>query len=119
MTQGPRTGALGALVDEYERALGALAALLGTISDPAFERTRDPDTRDDDCRSVQTVVAHVTDSGYGYADMIRSALGADSTRPEPGLREQLLEHAIVHVLRHRRQIEAFLREPRVRGTDGA
>jgi uncharacterized damage-inducible protein DinB len=29
--------------------------------------------------------------------------------------EQLLEHAIVHVLRHRRQIERFLTEPRFAG----
>ena len=29
--------------------------------------------------------------------------------------EQLLEHAIVHVLRHRRQIERFLTEPRFSG----
>ena len=28
--------------------------------------------------------------------------------------EQLLEHAIVHVLRHRRQIERFLSEPQFR-----
>jgi len=26
--------------------------------------------------------------------------------------EQLLEHAIVHILRHRRQIERFLSEPK-------
>jgi uncharacterized damage-inducible protein DinB len=165
VTQGLRSGALGALLDEYERALGALSALLGTLSDSAFELTRDRETRDNDCRSVQTVLAHVTSSGYGYADMIRSAIGADSTRPDLGLRsrattidglaalvpymeetlrdrwtmsyeemaalriqarwgptydlEQLLEHAIVHVLRHRRQIEGFLREPRFRGADGA
>jgi len=29
--------------------------------------------------------------------------------------EQLLEHAIVHILRHRRQIERFLTEPRFAG----
>jgi uncharacterized damage-inducible protein DinB len=165
VTPRPRSGALAALVDEYERALGALRVLLGTISDPAFELTRDRDTRDADCRSVQTVIAHVTSSGYGYADMIRSTLGADSTRPALGLSsraasiddlaalvpyleetlrdhwamtydemasirmparwgptydlEQLLEHAIVHVLRHRRQIEGFLREPGARVADGA
>jgi hypothetical protein len=81
VTPRPRSGALAALVDEYERALGSLGALLGTIPDPAFALTRDRDTRDADCRSVQTVIAHVTSSGYGYADMIRSVIGADSTRP--------------------------------------
>ena len=30
--------------------------------------------------------------------------------------EQMLEHAIVHILRHRRQIERFLTEPRFAGT---
>ena len=165
MTPRLRSGALGALLDEYERALGALGALLGTISDSAFALTRDRATRDDDCRSVQSVVAHVISSGYGYADMIRSAIGADSTHPAVGLSsratsrdelaalipymegtlrdrwamsyeemaalhmqarwgptydlEQLLEHAIVHVLRHRRQIERFLSEPRPRAAAGA
>ena len=33
--------------------------------------------------------------------------------------EQLLEHAIVHVLRHRRQIERFLTEPRFSGRAAA
>jgi hypothetical protein len=33
--------------------------------------------------------------------------------------EQLLEHAIVHVLRHRRQIERLLREPPYRIADRA
>ncbi len=32
--------------------------------------------------------------------------------------EQLLEHAIVHVLRHRRQIERFLTEPQFAGRQG-
>jgi hypothetical protein len=160
VTEPLRSGALGALIDEYERALGALRALLGTISDSAFALTRDRETRDDDCRSVQTVIAHVISSGYGYADMIRSAIGTHSTRPAAGLSsraasvdelaalipyiedtlrdrwalsyeeissiriqarwgpsydlEQLLEHAIVHVLRHRRQIERLLGEPRPR-----
>jgi uncharacterized damage-inducible protein DinB len=29
--------------------------------------------------------------------------------------EQMLEHAIVHILRHRRQIERFLTEPKFQG----
>ena len=155
-----RTRALGALVDEYERAIGELITLLSTVSDSAFEVLRDRETADDDCRSIRTVVAHVLRSGYGYADMIRSALGVSSGRPQPKLGsriasiqdlpglisytedslrdrwdmtdeemaairiparwgptydlEQLIEHAIVHVLRHRRQIERFLSEAQFR-----
>lgn len=149
-----RSGPLGALMDEYERAAGELLAILDRISDEAYEIVRDTETADADCRSIQTVLAHVVRAGYGYASMIREAWGIEGmgrrhetfSRGEArgkvsemlaytcatfegkwGLSEeeaaavqirsrwgpvydleQLLEHAIVHVLRHRRQIERFL-----------
>jgi uncharacterized damage-inducible protein DinB len=146
------------MMDEYERAAHELAALVGRLSDEEFERVRDRETKDEDCRTIQTVMRHVVRAGYGYATYIRNALGNPTTRPEIPLGtkretldrleamlgytadtlegrwemtdpeitavkmtvpwgpvydlEQLLEHAIVHVLRHRRQIERFLSEPR-------
>jgi uncharacterized damage-inducible protein DinB len=152
-----RPGAIGALMDEYERAAVELSRLISSLSDAEFERLRDTRTQDEDCRTIQTVMAHVIGAGYGYAYRIRTAMGEEATRPERRsftrqeavdaipemLRyseetlegkwkmtdeeimavridapwgptydlEQLLEHAIVHVLRHRRQIERFLHDP--------
>lgn len=150
----PPPGALGALIGEYGRALAEFQAVLGAVSDADFEALRAPDAADEDCRSLQTIAAHVVRSGYGYADAIRVAFAVDRNGPVLGLPsradslvqlgemlrsteatlhgrwrmtdeellavrcqprrgpacnlEQLLEHAIVHVLRHRRQVQNFL-----------
>jgi uncharacterized damage-inducible protein DinB len=149
-----RKGAIGALMDEYERAAVDLKNLILQISETDFEKVVDQDTKDEDCRSVQTIVSHVTNSGYGYANYIRDWF--DIFKNSPGRRllsqkdfftefkkmltytaetlegkwefsdddimkvkikarwgpqydlEQLLEHAIVHILRHRRQIEKLI-----------
>jgi uncharacterized damage-inducible protein DinB len=157
MAKTYRSGAAGALMDEYERAVGEFSELIGTVSDAEFEAIRDRQTQDEDCRSIQTIVNHVVRAGYGYADYIRAALSIHSNRTEVALTspadsvkqlalmidytvatlegrwqmpedqmsavaiesrwgtrydlEQMLEHAIVHVLRHRRQIERFLNDP--------
>lgn len=161
MRKALRKGAVGAMMDEYERAVAELSGLVLRIGDEEFERIRDPESSDENCRSIQTVTRHVVRAGYAYACDIRRATGIEATRPEvalgrraeaPGqleamlaytaatlegkwelpdreimaLRmdtpwgstydlEQMLEHAIVHVLRHRRQIERFLTEPRFSG----
>ena len=154
MTKTYRKGAIGALMDEYERAASDLKLLLGDISEDGFLEILDKLTSDDDCRSAQTIITHVVRAGYGYADYIRGCFGIASTAPERrlisqpeaeaqldamleytvqtlegrwemadeemmgvvidsrwGVRydlEQLLEHAIVHILRHRRQIERLM-----------
>jgi uncharacterized damage-inducible protein DinB len=146
-----RRGPIGALMDEYERASADLKLLLRSISEPDFTTVIDAQTQDENCRSVQTIVTHVVQSGYGYADYIREQLSTPRSSPVVGpvphqdaeaeinamldytantldgrwemsedeitrtfidsrwgVRydlEQLLEHAIVHILRHRRQIE--------------
>lgn len=156
-----RRGAVGAMMDEYERAAAELPGILRGITDEEFERVRDRGTEDEDCRSIQTVMRHVVRAGYGYATRIRNAFGDRAERPEIPLAkrlevldqldaalahtatvldgkwelpdkeiqavrmetpwgvtydlEQMLEHAIVHVLRHRRQIERFLTEPAFSG----
>jgi len=163
-----RKGGVGAMMDEYERAAGELKNVLGRASEEQFNRIVDTETKDDDCRSIQTIMTHVVGAGYGYADYIRATFGipstplgtSPSTRPAatvvatrvPVLHreavekidaflaytaqtlegkwemtdeeiqavamkvrwgpnydlEQLMEHAIVHILRHRRQVERFL-----------
>jgi uncharacterized damage-inducible protein DinB len=158
MNQIYRRGAIGALMDEYERAAGELRRLVETFDEEAFGRILDSRTSDEDCRSVQTIMSHVVGSGYGYAVYIRGALAMPMERPPKRLLshrevlgefdamlkytietldgrwempdeaiqgtaiqsrwgvtydlEQLLEHAIVHILRHRRQIERLNRPHR-------
>ena len=149
-----RSGAIGALMDEYERAASELKRLIEQIPEDDFVRVVDAQTNSDDCRSAQTIMSHVVRAGYGYADYIREQFSMASTRPQPKLLsrqesleqldaalrytaqtlegrwemsdeeisrtviksrwgvvydvEGLLEHAIVHILRHRRQIEKFI-----------
>jgi uncharacterized damage-inducible protein DinB len=149
-------GAVGALLDEYEKSILELKDLLGSINDNQLIQVVDHETKDEDCRSIQTVMAHVISAGYNYTDTIqnkyvrrieykkkdlkstieeyRSALidmfeyaenlflenpnlpieeGNDNNKMHVSWGqsydiEQLMEHAIVHILRHRRQIERFL-----------
>jgi uncharacterized damage-inducible protein DinB len=154
MRETYRSGAIGALMDEYERAAAELKHLVEQIPEDDFVRIVDSQTDNEDCRSVQTIMSHVVRAEYGYADYIREQFSIESTRPQPKLlsREEsltqldaalrytartlegrwemsdeeisgtviksrwgvtydvegLLEHAIVHLLRHRRQIEKFI-----------
>ena len=149
-----RKGAIGALLDEYERAAAEFKGVLNRVSNAEFDQIVDPGTPDENCRSIQSIAAHVTGAGYCYADSLRehfgqariehaggppelaeAAAGIDamveytvrtfddrreiSDKEISGTRlrtvwgadwgmEQLLEHAIVHFARHRRQIERFL-----------
>lgn len=148
-----RPGAIGALMDEYERVAVELKNLLSTISQEEFTKVFDPLTNDEDCLSIQTVMKHAVRSGYGYADQMCTFLNKQivnhnyhiynvvhaieelenvlnftsevvsdklkmtdkeilATRRETkwGLYdiEMMFEHAIVHILRHRRQIEKWL-----------
>ncbi len=150
------TGAYGALLDEYEKALIELQDLVKPIQKDELTKIVDHDTEDMDCVSIQSILTHVVESGYTYAISIRKHQGEileyrEKVRFDSGeeysnaLREmmndtiqmmddypnmeldekdnskklitrwgqmysveQLIEHAIVHILRHRRQIERFL-----------
>ncbi|APD07447.1 hypothetical protein UJ101_01940 [Flavobacteriaceae bacterium UJ101] len=151
-------GAIGALLDEYEKAIVELQQILNPITKQELITIVDANTEDEDCRSIQTILTHIVSSGYHYIIKIRENLGEKPEVKEkatfqrntieeyavslnemfqfseklfkdyPNLEleiierkdkihttygqvydyEQLLEHAIVHVLRHRRQIERFL-----------
>ena len=154
MRKSYRKGPIGALMDEYERAASELRRLIEQIPDDDFVRVVDSQTKDESCRSVQTIMSHVVRAGYSYADYIREQFSIASTRPQAKLLSQeesleqldaalryteqtlegkwemsdeeisrtviksswgavydvegLLEHAIVHILRHRRQVEKFI-----------
>lgn len=149
-------GAIGAILDEYEKALTELEHVIIDLTNEDLITIIDNKTEDSDCKSIQTILTHVIRSGYNYVIEIRKSFGKKidfvehrtfSTTKQyrlelkemlkyneqlfndyPNLNleeyvsgkkilvkwgqrydiEQLFEHAIVHILRHRRQIEKFL-----------
>lgn len=156
MSKKYRKGAIGALMDEYERAFVELRNLIESIDDKNYVKIFDATTENEDCRSIQTIMSHVVRACYSYANSIRKAFAieyqvyehkllsktevidcfeaavkytaetlegrwemSEKEMMETLMRtnwgviydiEQLLEHAIVHILRHRRQIDKFLVE---------
>lgn len=156
MSKKYRVGAIGALLDEYERAIADLKTVILGIDDSILTVIFDPYTNDEDCRSIQTILSHIAYSGYGYAVSIHNVKGHGMERPKKAYHnskakyiedldslfnftdnvlrefddseieqfddslkikvawgqsydiEQMIEHAIVHILRHRRQIEKIL-----------
>lgn len=147
-----RVGAIGSLLDEYEKALYELKSVLKNITTEDYSRNVEGEAAH--CCSIQIIMNHVVRAGYGYSKYIRDALSMggqpleDREIPQSEIAhemdkmfaytaaifegerrvtdeemttiffktrwgvdfniDQLFEHAIVHVLRHRRQIEKFL-----------
>ncbi len=148
-------GAIGALLDEYEKSLNELKSVIANLTSYELTKIVDEETNDEDCRSIQTILSHVVESGYTYVIEVRKSLGEDVSYMKkeflgatkeyaialdkmfvyseklfldyPNIQleeydpnkkfevrwgqkydvEQIYEHAIVHILRHRRQIERF------------
>lgn len=149
-------GAIGALLDEYEKAISELKQLISTVGNEELVEIKDHQTADDSSRSLQSILTHVVSSGYSYCVQIMGHKGVLLERPPKHLYqsaleyqhaldemfrfndryistikeheveqlendkkitstwgqlydiEQMMEHAIVHVLRHRRQINRFI-----------
>ena len=70
MTKIYRKGAIGALTDEYEKALEELKALLKNITIENFKEIKN-DSVQEDFQSVRNIVLHIVNSGYVYANHIR------------------------------------------------
>ena len=152
------SGAIRAILDEYQRVINDLKLTIKDITPTQLATIIDNNTDDENCVSIQSIMAHVVGSGYSYAVYIRELKQIPGVRPdkvkradvkeyltdldkvfeytcetfetihdsdleefEPGKKiltkwgqvydiEQLMEHAIVHILRHRRQIEKFICE---------
>ncbi|HEX9150847.1 MAG TPA: DinB family protein [Flavobacterium sp.] len=152
-----RQGAVGALLDVYEQAILDFKKVIEDIPDTILTRIIDPETTDMNCKSIQSILSHMVNSGYGYAIYIHNLKGHNMERPEKAFHitikeyledfnklivytenvfkdiedteleqlyeskkivtswkqrydiEQLMEHAIVHILRHQRQIEKLKR----------
>ncbi|MFV8327351.1 DinB family protein [Flavobacterium sp. ZS1P14] len=152
-----RQGAVGALLDVYEQAILDFKKVIEDIPDTILTRIVDPETTDKNCKSIQSILSHMVNSGYGYAIYIHNLKGHNMERPDKVFHisikeyledfnklivytenvfkdiedseleqlyeskkivtswkqlydiEQLMEHAIVHILRHQRQIEKLKR----------
>jgi len=148
-------GAIGALLDEYERALKELKEVISDVSESDLVQIVDSNADRKECSSIQSILSHVVQSGYTYVIMTRKWLGEEleyrnaialvsideyiesldamfayneklfedhpqiqmiEHKPDKKILarwgqiydvDQLYEHAIMHVLRHRRQIEKF------------
>lgn len=155
MTLNYPKGPVPALLNVYKNVLEDFISFLKPISNDKYVFIVDDKTEDKDCRSIQTIISHIVNSGYGYAHYIRNAINVESVRPdyriinydeiEASLNdvfkytretfldkeisydeidrkivitswnndlysiESILEHAVVHILRHRIQIERFLK----------
>ena len=152
MTKIYRKGAIGALTDEYEKALEELKALLKNITSENFKEIKN-DSVQEDFQSVRNIVLHIVNSGYVYANHIRKRFENTITNKEVKIDtveeafhhldlmfqytvdtfedkwlltddellntiiktswstydlEAIIEHAIVHILRHRLQIEKLM-----------
>ena len=149
-----RPGAIGSLLDEYERASLHLKEVLQNVSEEDYVNIADAETQNEDCRSIETIMNHVVRAGHYYIKYIRESLAMETSPVEHnkfpkneiageldkviaetvaifdgrwdeinekmtsvyidagwGERyniDQMMEHAIVHALRHRRQIEKFI-----------
>ena len=149
-------GAVGALLDEYEKAIGELKSLLNSITPEELKNLIGEPEGHEDFKSIQNILSHTVFAGYLYVVEIRKHQGEnieyikreslDSIEayqraldqmfqfnlqlfidyPNISIEEnalekkvlcpwgqsydieQLYEHAIVHILRHRRQIERYL-----------
>lgn len=149
-----KKGPVPALLRVYLNVINEFIIFLKTINNDEYIFIVDAEAEDKDCRSIQTIISHIVNSGYGYAHYIRGAIKVDSIRPDYKLIqhdeiekslmnvfkftdetfagkeisydevdakivltpwnndlysiENILEHAIVHILRHKNQIERFL-----------
>ncbi|MEZ4913698.1 MAG: hypothetical protein R2798_06555 [Chitinophagales bacterium] len=68
-------GAIGALLDEYEKALRELIEVIRALSPEELQQVVDSTTKDTDCQSIQSILTHVVQSGYTYVIIIRKHLG--------------------------------------------
>ena len=152
-----REGEVGAQLDIYEQAISDFKKVIEDIPDNTLTIIIDPQTTDENCKSIQTILSHVVSSGYGYATSIHNLKGYNIIRPDKTAHltikeyledltnvftytenifkeikdneleqfdnslkiktawgqsydiEQMTEHAIIHILRHKRQIDKIKR----------
>jgi uncharacterized damage-inducible protein DinB len=147
-----RPGAIGAMIDEYEKALNELIVVLKTIPDDIF-LSKD-NFKEEDFKSIRNITLHIVCSGYAYSNYIRKSFGNELLLNEIKINsveeavaelkkmfqykvntfenkwllsddemmntiiktswttydlEAIIEHSIVHILRHRLQIQKLIK----------
>lgn len=147
-----RPGAIGAMTDEYEKALHELIVVLKTIPDDIFLNS--DDSKEEDFKSIRNITLHIVRSGYAYSNYIRKSFGNEILLNEININsveeavseldkmfqykvntyenkwflsddemmntiiktswttydlEAIIEHSIVHILRHRLQIQKLIK----------
>ena len=85
-------GVIGAILDEYERALNQLIDCIKSLSPAQLKTIVDTETKDEDCRSVQTILTHVVASGYTYALETRKWLGEEIVYREPKILDSINDY---------------------------
>ena len=146
-----RQGAIGAMTDEYEKALTELKAVLTSIPNASF--LKELNAKEDDFKSIRNITLHMIRSGYSYSNYVRKWFGNEVTSVKIEINsvedclseldkmllyhiatyenkwlmtddemmktiiktswttydlEAIIEHAIVHILRHRLQIQKLI-----------
>src|SRR6266581_1429510 len=82
MTKIYRQGAVGALLDIYEQAISDFQKIIVDIPDGALTINIDSQTTDENCKTIQTILSHVVNSGFGYAISIHNLKGFNISWPE-------------------------------------
>jgi len=156
MIKKHRHGAVGALLDIYEHTISDFKNVIKEIPDNVLVEIIDPQTTDENCKSIQSILSHVVHAGFGYATNIHNLKGNKIERPTKTFHltikeyledldnviiytesifkeindhdleqfdtlkiksswgqwydiEQMMEHAIVHVMRHQRQLGPLIK----------
>ncbi|WP_395050714.1 hypothetical protein [Flavobacterium sp.] len=148
-----RPGAIGALTDEYEKALSEFILVLRTIPEDLFLLT--DDSKVENFKSIRNITLHIVRAGYSYSNYIRKRFKDEIELNEFEINsvgeavselnkmfqykvntfenkwllsddemmntiiktswttydlEALIEHSIVHILRHRLQIQKIIQK---------
>jgi uncharacterized damage-inducible protein DinB len=147
-----RQGAIGALTDEYEKALKEIKDVINSIPEVTF--LKEVNSKEDDFKSIRNITLHIIRSGYSYSNYVRKWFNEETTSVKIEVNtteeciieiekmllyhiktyenkwlmsddemmktiiktswttydlEAIIEHAIVHILRHRLQIQKLLK----------
>ena len=82
MTINYQKGPVPSLLNVYKNILFEFITFLKSVDNKQFMSIVDKETEDKDCYSIQTIVSHIINSGFGYAHYIRLALNVESERPD-------------------------------------
>ena len=148
-----RQGAIGAMTDEYEKALTELKEVLTLIPNATF--LKELNAKEDDFKSIRNITLHMIRSGYSYSNYVRKWFENEVTSVKIEVNsvedclseldkmllyhiatyenkwlmtddemmktiiktswttydlEAIIEHAIVHILRHRLHIQKLIKK---------